>query len=79
MKRPDAHPFAIGQNVRHAKFGEGVVLNFEGSGLDARVQVRFRGRGHEVARRCSTRSSPPLEKVGSATVAAPCAGSTILT
>ncbi len=44
-KRPDEHPFAIGQNVRHAKFGEGVVLNFEGRGLDARVQVRFRGEG----------------------------------
>lgn len=43
--RPDEHPFAIGQNVRHAKFGEGVVLNFEGRGLDARVQVRFRGEG----------------------------------
>ena len=45
MARPDAHPFAIGQNVHHAKFGEGVVLNFEGQGLDARVQVRFRGEG----------------------------------
>ena len=44
-KRPDEHPFAIGQSVRHAKFGEGVVLNFEGRGLDARVQVRFRGEG----------------------------------
>jgi len=45
VARPDEHPFAIGQNVRHAKFGEGVVLNFEGRGLDARVQVRFRGEG----------------------------------
>ena len=43
--RPDEHPFAIGANVVHAKFGEGVVLNFEGRGLDARVQVRFRGEG----------------------------------
>ena len=43
--RPDELPYAIGQNVRHAKFGEGVVLNFEGRGLDARVQVRFRGEG----------------------------------
>ena len=41
MQRPDEHPFAIGQNVRHAKFGDGVVINFEGRGLDARVQVRF--------------------------------------
>ena len=44
-KRPDEHPFAIGQNVQHAKFGEGVVINFEGRGLDARVQVRFRSEG----------------------------------
>jgi DNA helicase-2/ATP-dependent DNA helicase PcrA len=43
--RPDEHPFAIGQNVRHAKFGEGVVINFEGRGLDARVQVRFASDG----------------------------------
>ncbi|MEO5692572.1 MAG: UvrD-helicase domain-containing protein [Usitatibacter sp.] len=39
--RPDEHPFSIGQNVRHAKFGDGVVINVEGRGLDARVQVRF--------------------------------------
>ena len=45
MRRPDEQPFAIGQNVRHARFGEGVVLNFEGRGLDARVQVRFRAEG----------------------------------
>ena len=44
-KRPDAHPFAIGQNVMHAKFGEGVVVNLEGRGLDARVQVKFRRAG----------------------------------
>jgi len=43
--RPDEHPFAIGQNVRHAKFGEGVVINFEGRGLDARIQVRFASDG----------------------------------
>ena len=45
MKRPDEQPFSIGQNVRHAKFGDGVVINFEGRGLDARVQVRFAGEG----------------------------------
>ncbi len=44
-KRQDTHPFAIGQNVMHAKFGEGVVVNFEGNGLDARVQVKFRSDG----------------------------------
>jgi DNA helicase-2/ATP-dependent DNA helicase PcrA len=44
-KRPDEQPFSIGQNVRHAKFGDGVVINFEGRGLDARVQVRFAAQG----------------------------------
>jgi DNA helicase II / ATP-dependent DNA helicase PcrA len=43
--RPDEHPFAVGQSVRHAKFGDGVVINFEGRGLDARVQVRFATEG----------------------------------
>jgi DNA helicase-2/ATP-dependent DNA helicase PcrA len=38
-------PYAIGQNVRHAKFGEGVVLSCEGRGSDARVQVKFRNEG----------------------------------
>ncbi len=31
----------LGQRVRHRKFGEGVVLNSEGSGAHARVQVNF--------------------------------------
>jgi DNA helicase II / ATP-dependent DNA helicase PcrA len=31
----------IGQNVRHAKFGDGVIINAEGGGNDARVQVNF--------------------------------------
>jgi len=46
--RPDAHPFGIGQNVMHAKFGEGVVINFEGSGLDARIHVKFREAGTKI-------------------------------
>ena len=44
-RRPDEQPFAVGQNVRHEKFGEGVVIDFEGRGLDARVQVRFATQG----------------------------------
>lgn len=35
----------LGQRVRHGKFGEGVVLNSEGSGAHARVQVNFEGSG----------------------------------
>ena len=45
MQRPDEQPFSIGQSVRHAKFGDGVVIDFEGRGLDARVQVRFASQG----------------------------------
>jgi DNA helicase-2/ATP-dependent DNA helicase PcrA len=41
----DTAGWRIGQNVEHAKFGEGVVLNIEGSGADARVQVKFRKAG----------------------------------
>ncbi len=33
--------FQLGQRVEHPKFGEGVVLNAEGSGGGARVQVNF--------------------------------------
>ena len=37
--------FRIGQNVAHAKFGQGVIVNAEGSGSDARVQVNFGREG----------------------------------
>ena len=37
--------FRIGQNVIHAKFGTGVIVNAEGRGTDARVQVNFRDAG----------------------------------
>jgi DNA helicase-2/ATP-dependent DNA helicase PcrA len=33
--------FRLGQRVRHRKFGEGVVLNSEGSGAHAHVQINF--------------------------------------
>ena len=35
----------MGSRVRHAKFGDGVVLNFEGSGPQARIQVNFERQG----------------------------------
>jgi len=35
----------IGQNVAHAKFGSGVIINCEGHGADARVQVQFSRAG----------------------------------
>jgi len=33
--------FALGQRVMHQKFGEGTVLNYEGTGDHGRVQVHF--------------------------------------
>jgi DNA helicase-2/ATP-dependent DNA helicase PcrA len=36
--------FRIGQNVTHPKFGPGVIVDAEGQGTDARVQVNF---GHQ--------------------------------
>lgn len=33
--------FKLGQRVRHGKFGEGVILQREGEGAQARVHVRF--------------------------------------
>ncbi|MFQ5469855.1 MAG: DNA helicase II [Gammaproteobacteria bacterium] len=35
----------LGQRVTHAKFGEGVVLGYEGQGSNARVQINFKGAG----------------------------------
>ena len=35
----------MGSRVRHAKFGDGVVLNFEGNGPQARIQVNFERQG----------------------------------
>ena len=37
--------FRLGQRVRHAKFGDGVVLSLEGQGAHARVQVNFERQG----------------------------------
>jgi DNA helicase-2/ATP-dependent DNA helicase PcrA len=35
----------LGQCVRHKKFGAGVILNFEGQGAHARVEVNFETAG----------------------------------
>lgn len=37
--------YKLGQIVRHSVFGDGVILNFEGSGAQARVQVQFASEG----------------------------------
>ena len=40
-----SHGLRVGQGVFHNKFGEGVVLSLEGSGDEARAQVRFNRHG----------------------------------
>ena len=35
----------LGQRVRHKKFGDGVILNCEGQGAHARVEVNFETAG----------------------------------
>ncbi len=40
-----ASGWRTGQAVFHGKFGEGMIVNMEGSGADARVQVNFRNTG----------------------------------
>ncbi|HSR63817.1 MAG TPA: DNA helicase II [Gammaproteobacteria bacterium] len=37
--------FSLGQRVSHAKFGDGVILNLEGSGGNTRIQVNFEQAG----------------------------------
>ena len=41
----EASRWRVGQNVTHAKFGTGVIVNCEGGGADARVQVKFNHAG----------------------------------
>ena len=37
--------YKLGQRISHAKFGEGVVLQIEGSGAQERVQINFKTAG----------------------------------
>ena len=38
----------IGESVSHGKFGEGVIVNIEGSGGNARAQINFGRAGMKV-------------------------------
>jgi DNA helicase-2/ATP-dependent DNA helicase PcrA len=42
---PSGPGMTLGQRVRHPTFGEGVVLDYEGDGAHARVQVNFKSAG----------------------------------
>jgi DNA helicase-2/ATP-dependent DNA helicase PcrA len=44
-EEPVADGMRLGARVRHGKFGEGVILNVEGNGAHARVQVSFERQG----------------------------------
>lgn len=37
--------YTLGQRVRHDKFGEGTIINMEGSGEHCRLQIAFQGEG----------------------------------
>ncbi len=41
----DAMPWKIGQAVSHAKFGQGVVVSYEGNASDMRIQINFGREG----------------------------------
>ena len=42
---PSVPGMRLGARVRHGRFGDGVILNLEGSGPQARVQVNFEQEG----------------------------------
>jgi DNA helicase-2/ATP-dependent DNA helicase PcrA len=42
---PAAPGVKLGARVRHGRFGDGVILNLEGQGAQARVQVNFENQG----------------------------------
>ncbi len=37
--------WSLGQRVKHTKFGEGTIINLEGSGEHCRLQIAFQGQG----------------------------------
>jgi DNA helicase II / ATP-dependent DNA helicase PcrA len=45
LDEPPSQNMRMGSRVRHSKFGDGVVLNFEGNGPHARIQVNFESQG----------------------------------
>jgi len=45
LEESPATGMRMGSRVRHSKFGDGVVLNFEGNGPQARIQVNFEQQG----------------------------------
>jgi DNA helicase-2/ATP-dependent DNA helicase PcrA len=50
----------IGESVSHARFGEGVIVNIEGGGTNARAQINFGAAGMKVL----DLSVAKLERIG---------------
>ena len=40
-------PIKLGAQVRHPRFGDGIVVDFEGAGAHARVQINFEDSGRK--------------------------------
>ena len=45
IKESGVGGYSLGQRVRHPKFGEGTILNFDGDDDRARIEIRFRSAG----------------------------------
>ncbi|MFM7273832.1 MAG: 3'-5' exonuclease, partial [Gammaproteobacteria bacterium] len=45
FRQQESEGLRLGQRVQHARFGEGVVIGFEGQGAHARVNVNFAREG----------------------------------
>jgi DNA helicase II / ATP-dependent DNA helicase PcrA len=41
----NSYPYKIGSSVRHSKFGEGVVVTYEGSGANLVIKINFGNNG----------------------------------
>ena len=57
--RPRALALRLGDDVRHATYGEGVIVDITGQGEKAEARVRFPGLGEKTFLLAWT----PLEKV----------------
>ncbi|MGB4858722.1 MAG: DNA helicase II, partial [Dokdonella sp.] len=47
LDEEEVTPLKLGQRVRHATFGDGVIVHYEGSGQHLRVQVNFEDSGEK--------------------------------
>ncbi len=45
QKKADNYPYKIGQGVRHSKFGDGVVVSYEGNAENLEIKINFGQHG----------------------------------